>query len=245
MLHWMIFNGELSAYFSKGIVQAHTSVFDFTVSLSQKVGEFSGDKMDAAIREEFDADFAAKLIGKLHTDRVNDVPIEWEDQSEARAVAAGFWLWASDVDWEMGTLSIEGLPSDVKRDDYFFPDEELLGTEFDRADYDVEFSGMTFEASQIELLLPTAELSIVDEKTGDIGERKKAAGRPPIWEWEGALAFIVSQAQLPDGLPTGPGAQARIEDAIKGWFIDQTGDAPATSQIRKRAASIIGMIEKG
>ncbi|WP_397603993.1 hypothetical protein [Sphingorhabdus sp.] len=58
------------------------------------------------------------------------------------------------------------------------------------------------------------------------------------------MAYVVSQAQTPDGLPTGAGAQARIEEMISGWFLLESGDSPAPSQVRQRAALIMKTLER-
>jgi hypothetical protein len=94
------------------------------------------------------------------------------------------------------------------------------------------------------MLLPNFQMPSTNIVLADRTDGRRSIGRPPKWEWEGALAFIVSQAQSPDGLPTGPGAQARIEEMMAGWFLAETGDAPAPSQIRQRAATIIQSLER-
>jgi len=120
----------------------------------------------------------------------------------------------------------------------------MLGSEFEKAEFEVRFSGMSFEFNKIEMMLPNLEVHSSTLVVTDRVDRKRSIGRPPKWDWEGALAFIVSQAQLPDGLPTGPGAQARIEEMMANWFTGETGDAPAPSQIRQRAANIVRSLER-
>ena len=75
--------------------------------------------------------------------------------------------------------------------------------------------------------------------------KKARRGRPSKWDWEGALAHVVSIAQRPDGLPTGDGAQSKIETLIADWFVSETGNSPATSQIRQRARTIMQLVTKG
>jgi hypothetical protein len=55
---------------------------------------------------------------------------------------------------------------------------------------------------------------------------------------------VIAVAQEPDGLPTGHGAQARIEEMIAAWFMDQSGECPASSQVRQRAAKIMRMLAR-
>lgn len=72
----------------------------------------------------------------------------------------------------------------------------------------------------------------------------RRVGRPAKWHWEGALAHVVAMAQTPVGLPTGHGAQAKIEAIIAEWFTAETGNSPSISQIRTRAALVRVMIER-
>src|SRR3546814_8519978 len=48
-------------------------------------------------------------------------------------------------------------------------------------------------------------------------ESKNKGGRPPTWDWEGALIHVTAIANTPDGLPSERGAQARIEELIHDW----------------------------
>ena len=57
------------------------------------------------------------------------------------------------------------------------------------------------------------------------------------------MAYIASQAQKPDGLPTGNGAQAKIETMMADWFEREVGKSPAISQIRQRASTIMKMLD--
>jgi hypothetical protein len=72
-----------------------------------------------------------------------------------------------------------------------------------------------------------------------------SGGRPPKYDWEGALAHVVAVANTPDGLETGPGAQAAIERLIADHFAraSNDGSAPCESQIRKRASRVMKAIE--
>lgn len=68
-----------------------------------------------------------------------------------------------------------------------------------------------------------------------------ARGRPAKWDWEGALAHLVTIANGIDGLEalaTDELRQADVERAICDWFISKVGEAPVESEIRKRAAKV-------
>jgi len=244
LLRWMLFDQEIEAHADGLKVQPYTNVFTFTVGLHSTVKEFSGPKMDAAIREEYSAEFAKRLVGKEHSDRVDDEPSFWSSLDEIGTIDPGFFMYATEIDWNMGTLKAEWIPGDNSKPEMLFPTEEWYVSEFENADYEFEFSGIKLEARKIELLLPNIEMKAPAFSVSESRDPGRSIGRPPKWNWEGAMAHIVSVAQHPDGLPEGDGAQARIEDMIANWFISETGNSPAVSQIRKRAASIMGSIKK-
>lgn len=244
MLLWMILQGEISPYFTKGKVQPYTSVWRFTLDLREEAGESSGSKMDALIRENWDEEFANRLVGKNEMDRVDDDPFEWDDPHAPRFVDVGPFLYAKEIDWEAGTVVVDFVPSGKDRLDFMFLDEDMFGSEFEDPDFDIVLQGMMFEKQAVEMLLPSQELANFEVSKSASNVQRRATGRPPKWDWEGAMTFVVAQAQHPDGLPTGQGAQARIEELIANWFTDSTGDAPSTSQIRKRASNIMAALER-
>lgn len=243
LLRWMAFDEGLPAYSRKGRVQSFTSVFSMTVQLVQEVGKTFGPEMDEAINREFPPETAAKLVGRDPHDRFYDEPYIWDEDEEPRQLDIGFFLYASEIDWENGTLKADLLPSSGELSEVFFPDSEFLGTELEDPEFEAFIEGLSFEFSRIEMLVPSMVLGQGAGFLTAQSERRKPIGRPPKWDWEGAMAYVISLAQHPDGLPTGPGAQAKIESMIADWFVRMSQDAPASSQIRQRAAKIIEMIE--
>ena len=242
LLRWMVFDEGLSAYSRRGRVQAYGSVANYTLQLFDKAGELSGPEMDKAIREEYSEEIAAKLIGKDRYSRCDEEPYIWDESEEPKLLDIGFFLYASEIDWEAGILIAEFLPNGELLD-IFFPDSEFLGSELERPDYEVKIEGLSFEFSKIEMLLPSMELGQTIGFTPTQHDRRKSVGRPQKWDWEGAMAYVISLAHHPDGLPTGPGAQAGIEGLISEWFMQEAQDTPSPSQVRQRAAKIIQMIE--
>lgn len=243
MMLWMIVNGEIAAYATKASVRAHVSAFRFLYELAEKAGEATGSKMDAAIRETYAPVLAEQLVGKGTHDQVYDEPQGWDDAQDPQVVDAGVFFYANEIDWEEGTLRAKDIPGERTSAEFLFPNEELYGTEFEEPEFDVELSGISFDFQAVEMLLPNLQILSPTIKL-DSGDRARPTGRPPKWNWEGALAYVASQAQEPDGLPTGPGAQARLEGIIAEWFMRETGGAPASSQIRQRASSVIRMLEQ-
>lgn len=243
LLRCMIIDGELYAYFSAGRIQPHTNVFHFTLPLREKAGEFSGRNMDRAIREKFEPELAEKLVGRDGRDRVNDDVIDWKSEDGHDAIDMGWIFFAEEIDWEAGTIKVGWVPTDRDAADWLFPSGEFFISEFESADYEADFEGMSFSYASIEMLLPSASLGSMSTGMDSAVQNRSRVGRPPKWDWEGALAHVVTKAQTPDGLPTGPGSQARIEEIMSEWFIGETGEAPSPSQVRERAAKIIRSLE--
>lgn len=80
-------------------------------------------------------------------------------------------------------------------------------------------------------------------ETPALAIRPNGGGRPRKHDWEGALIHIATLANHPDGLPSGPGAQAEIARRIADWFAGSVGETPADSEIRRRAARIMQALE--
>lgn len=244
LLRWMAFDEGLKVYSSKGVVQPYSTVMSMILHLRERAGDLSGEKMDDLIRQEFDKDIAARLVGRQLHDRFDDEPFKWSEDGEPFMLEIGFFLYASEIDWDAGLITVDYVPTDSETFDTFFSDSELLYSMLDNPDYDVRIEGLCFEFAAIEMLLPSLALGQSTGFTTTQLEKRKPIGRPPKWDWEGALAHVVSLAQHPDGLPTGPGAQARIEGIMLEWFLAEAGEAPSTSQVRTRAAKIIQMLER-
>lgn len=244
MLCWMVIDGQLDAYFEKAHVQASGSAFQYLLKHREEAGEESGPKMDEIIRREYDSDLAEKIVGKTIHDKILDDPIEWEAEDGPQALDAGFILFASEIDWEAGSVKCDWLPDDRDVKDMWFSGGEFLYSEFVHPEYTAKLEGMAFELNRIEMLLPNSELRDFTGSTKQAATSQSFIGRPRKWDWEGALAHIIAEAQTPDGLPTGHGAQAKVEAMIAEWFEAEAGNSPAVSQIRLRASKVMALIEK-
>jgi len=243
LLKCMIVDGEIEAFFSEGRIQPFTYGFYFTSDLREEAGENSGPKMDAIIRKKFAPKLADQLAGGEGLNKVNDEQCHWQPEYGPEPIDLGWIFFAEEIDWEKGSISVPRVPTDRDTGDWMFPSREFFDSEFENAEYEAEFQGMAFNFAAIEMLLPNSNLGQeaagVTRSSGD-GRR---VGRPPKWDWEGSISHVVAKAQTPDGLPTGPGAQARIEEMISEWFIGETGDSPSSSQIRQRASKIVRSLE--
>lgn len=229
MLSWMIVEGELDAYFSKAHIQASSYVFHFTIPFREEAGEVSGKKMDTIIDREFQESFAQKLRGKDGMEVVLDDPVNWEAEDGPTVFDPGYFMFASEIDWERGSLKLDWLPEGRDLRQIFFPTDEFLHSEFEDPDFIALLEGMTFEKARIEMMLPNAGMGNLKQGGSQISGMARHVGRPRKWDWEAALTFVVSQAQTPDGLPTGHGAQAKIETMMAEWFERETGKSPSPS----------------
>jgi hypothetical protein len=241
-LLWMVQSGELDLYADKVAVKARASAFGLIAPLFEEAGEWEGAAMDAAIRKRYEPDLANKIIGSDSHKYIDDELHTVESWDAIGAIGFGFLVFCSKFDWQNGIMECEYIGDEHLRLDWLFGSQDFVGSEFPNADYTVSFSGLKFEASRIELMLPSAQLlANIEKGTGTSVARH--IGRPRQWDWDGAMAHIVAEAQKPDGLPTGHGAQAKVEAMIAAWFEDQTGNSPAVSQIRSKASRIMQMVE--
>lgn len=234
---------RLNAYVRRGKIQPHTIAGAFFAPLAQ----VEGKSRDELVRDNYDPEFAEKLIGKGSGDRIDDEPITWDESEEPHIVSVGFFMWADERDWELGTLKGSVLPENRSTSDevIFWDYEDHLVSEFDRPEYDYELSGLCFEAAVVEMLLPTHRLDTEDLLAFERVTSKRPIGRPPKWNWEGVLEYLISVAQKPDGLPHGPGSQAAIEKMVGEWFIETENASPSESQIRGRVQRVMQTLENG
>lgn len=241
MLGWMIFTGELDPYFKKGKIAPFGRVFGVLLQVKGLAQLEPGPQRDNAIRENFDQPIADQLVGKNSMEPVWDDPTVWDESEDPHRVSPGFFVYAEELDWEAGTIRGTMFAPDGQFEDHLFWDaDDHLGTQFQRPEFEVELSGLCFPHDVIEMLQPGAELRA--QASAGLDYRESIIGRPRKWDWEGAFARLAVVAQHPDGLPTGPGSQAKIERILAEWFVSETGDSPAPSQIRQRAQKMTRLL---
>lgn len=248
MLKSLIRDDALTPYFAQASIKTYREAIDILTDIDGFVQMQSDVEREAAIRANYDATLADRLIGANYEDMIFEPFLELGESKEMMTVGASYFAFADHLDWE-GGLAHVNIEGDLPEEDLgrFWIGPEHYEAIFDPADeggvnYSVSLSGMSFSYDAIELLLPSVEFDTIGQVRVVYQESK--IGRPRKWDWEAAMASIIAVAQHPDGLPTGPGAQARIEELLADWFTREMGDAPATSQIRKRASQIILLVEK-
>ena len=240
MIPWMIYAGELKPFFATGRIVPRAMLMAILVAEGgiDLLGPM--EARDAAIRERWNREMSAKLVGRRNDEYIEDDPIEWNEEDDPQEVGGGFFFYADDIDWENGTLLAEIIdPNLGDLQDYLFWDaDEHLSSGFPKPDFSVILRGLCFRWDQIEMLQPSEQL-LIEKESRVASTSTRSIGRPRKWDWDGALAHLLSIAQHPDGLPVGAGAQAQIEKHIAEWFINSTGGSPTTSQIRACAQRVM------
>jgi hypothetical protein len=239
MLLWMIFNGEIIPFFNKGRSVAKVSAF--SIIFDALGGDWTSENRDELIRENFEPEMADKLIAAKDMDKIEEVAFEWAIDDGPREVAAGYFVFATAIDWDQGLVEAEIESSNANDEHLFWDSDELLVSDFEHPNYFVTLSGLCFELERIEMLQPSADLAPPPHRAVERGARM---GRPRTWDWDGATIHLLTIAQTPDGLPTGPGAQAQIERLIADWFMTTTGNAPAESQVRQHSTKMMRALKK-
>ena len=252
LLLWRIFEGTTAAYFFSGTIIECRRPASFLVEAQAQSGEMSL----ALVEEHFSAEVAEALRAVGCPEKVEKIMEvfslggievrreEWRD--EPRIIEIGPFVFADEVDFESGILRMEEFPS-RNVNDVLFGEEHDFWSEYDDGELDVELGGLSFELPAIEMLAPNAP-PLVPISTKEVHAPRPTRGGPGRnrkWDWEGALARVVSIANTPDGLPEGHGAQAAIERMISEWFTATTSGQPPESEIRKRAAQVMRAICEG
>ena len=124
----MIYNGEIIPFFNKGRSVAKVSVFSIIFDALQ--GDWKSENRDEPIRENFEPEMADKLIAAKDMDKIEEVACEWAIDDGPREVAAGYFVFATGIDWEQGLVEAQ-IESDKANDEHLFWDfDELLVSDF-------------------------------------------------------------------------------------------------------------------
>jgi hypothetical protein len=102
MLLWMLFVDELAAYSLEGRSIAKTRAFSILLDVLKHEG--FGPRREELIRENFNADFAEKLIAAKEGDEFEEVVHEWKRGDEPEQVSCGFFVFAENINWEEGVM---------------------------------------------------------------------------------------------------------------------------------------------
>lgn len=253
LLLWQIFEGSLTAYFLKGSIIERRGPAGFLIDAQGEDGEISLGRVETHFSKEIAE--ALRAIGCAERPepissifQMKGIEVGREEWAgEPRTMMIGPFIFADKLDFEAGILTLEDFsPRDLS--EVLFGEEHEFLSEFDDSYLDADLREMCFEQSAIEMLAPgapTAKPLTVGELYTQSLKPAGGPGRSRKWDWEGALAHIVSIANTPDGLPEGHGAQAAIERMMLDWFTSTANGAPQESEIRKRAAQVMSAVQGG
>src|SRR5271154_6929524 len=118
MLLWMIYKGEIIPSFNKG--RSIAKVSDFSIIFDALHRDWANENRDELIRENFEPEMAQKLIAANDMDQIEEVAYEWDIDDGPREVAAGYFVFTTNIDWDQGLVEVQ---IDADREN----DEHLLG----------------------------------------------------------------------------------------------------------------------
>lgn len=239
MLLWMIVAGELTPWFESAKSTEVTS----GVALMVGIGTRNLETEDALrlITERYGEDVSKAAAGKKRIDKIAREVHRWPETRNVHPVTPGYFIHAREIDWEKGFVRSEIADVYKNARMLFSEEDELLQGKFERATFQVELQHLHFERARVEMMQPNVELS---NETAQVSVGSAPIGRPRTWDWEGATTYLITIAQTPDGLPTGAGAQAKIERMLADWFAQEFGREPSESQIRRHVSKIAAAIER-
>jgi hypothetical protein len=245
LLLQLIFEGHLFAFFQEG----HWRGFlPLGVLLdSDELAPVDGERFWEAVRKRWGMSAPKSMDdlvqGREGTSLAHITGGRWYADStySDHQVGFGYFYHADSIDFEEGTLSIDEIYPFEAVESYFLPDDAMFQYRKSMGDdlfswfvCKVDFGGMAFEGSAIELIAGM-------EATSGISSQPPK-GRPTKWDWAGAMMAVVRLANAPDGITQARGEQARVENAIASWFIESSGDQPHQSQIRDYAARLMAYL---
>jgi hypothetical protein len=132
--------------------------------------------------------------------------------------------------------ALDGPPGEIGHAVWSLGDFEVT---LERSISDVTLTIVGLQFDQEALLASLGEKPQKGETRLITAAAKNAGGRPPKYDWEGAIIHIAAVANGLDGLPSGSGAQTEIADLVADWFVNACGECPADSEVRRRAARIM------
>lgn len=243
VLSWQIFLGELGLFFTAGkiVEQRSASLLAF-----EATGYAESAKLEDLV-EQYGHEFGHKIYRQLPHGMVDLRIDEWEH--EARLFPVELLTLADELDWEEGMLSIFLYGEIAKKFDEPY---DSLFIEDEKADLQVDLRDMCFSLESIEMLAPNGQIPGRDELPHVVsrakvqGSRKGGPGRRREYDWEGALFYLIGEAEknaiAPD--PDAHGAQADIKRKLADWFASNGGKVPADSQLQSYAARALSSIRR-
>jgi hypothetical protein len=240
LLKALVLDGEVDLYARQGLVTE--TVWIGLLTFGKRTADGTEDiKPDPEeVARIYGEEVAEAIEGKALMDEVELHRGEWKD--EPRNVPFALLL-TDQVDFEAGSLTFERYGISIP-DEWLSTAEESFSRYHRESTQHIVLDDLCCSLAQIELLAPQAIAPAPIAQSQATETLRGGPGRPPKWDWEGALAAVTAIANSVDGLPTGLGAQAEVERSLAEYFIAQSGASPAESELRKRASRIMQAIDQ-
>ncbi len=105
---------------------------------------------------------------------------------------------------------------------------------------EVDVTNIRVQSSDVNRLWPPVEAaSTQDASSLEDQSRKRPAGRPAKYDWEGGIIELARLVHT-DGLPE---AQAELERHLAEWFVKETGNQPDIKEIKERVRRFYRVIK--
>jgi hypothetical protein len=233
VLSWLILERKIDLFFANGLMIERIREFSLKYELLDQIEKRVSDP---SIVEKFQDLLSSENSSEQFENERDVFDISWNN--EPRNLPIEIFMYHDLIDWDNGTVSGE-LEYYEKELENEWQDLRRL---FDHSHWSVELSGMCFELSAIEMLAPSAVIPMSDLFSIPVSataEPKRAGGpgRRREYDWDGALLYLLGQAEInaiaPD--PHAHGAQADIKRLLADWFSNNGGKVPADSQLETMA----------
>jgi hypothetical protein len=209
VLSWLILEGQVGLYFANGTMIERINTASLRYELQSQIEQkFS----EPEIVEKFEN--LLKTEHSLEDDKIEQDVYEISWSREPTLFLIEMFMSNDFIDWENGTVSGDLLYYEKKIERNWLDIRRF----FEDSHWNVELSGMCFELTAIEMLAPSAVIPSSDLfslPATAISEPKRMGGpgRRREYDWEGALLYLLGQAEInaiaPD--PNAHGAQADIK----------------------------------
>jgi hypothetical protein len=240
VLCWEVYAGSLSLYFASGETQETRLAFSILADATE------GDVLAGVdeVRAKFGEQMAGKVAKAGFGGRVLIATEKWA--GEARLCSGAVLLYADSIDWNAGSLTATFDDTNMEELQRYGDVQPQSG----KSELSLALGDMCFDLRSLEMLAPGAEpprvelLSLDQMAATDGPPRRGGPGRRREYDWDGALLFLIGQAEMNSIAqdPDAHGAQADLARLLGDWFLENGGKIPADSQLQSYAKRALGAI---
>ena len=234
-----VYQGNVSLFFGTGEITERQYALEIIRTCCE--GKDEGDL--SKVRRQYGDEVGDAVARAAPLEKVAVRTDRWTE--EARQLPIQVVVFADDADWESGTVT---ATFDWEMSEAIEGYEELL-MEGRLSELQIDLHEMCFLLSEIEMLAPgdNTKLALAfDLFKGSVAAPARTAGpgRRREYDWEGALLYLLGEAEK-NGiapLPDARGAQADIQNLLADWFSANGGKVPADSQLQSFAGKALRAI---